>query len=94
MFKLSIPEISKEELRNRYNRIKPVITQNGKLHYLREYSLEELTDISYFWTRYEDIAEEVKADELVPLKGKDFVCLHGYGYPFFQANYSRGSFPN
>jgi len=82
MFKVSIPTISKEELTSRYAQIKPVINVNGKLHYFREYTVKELTDTSYFFARHKDIREVVKADELVPLS-KDFVCLHGYGYPGF-----------
>ena len=80
MFKMSIPEISDEEMKKRYEHIKPVITVNGKLHYLREFTFEELTGISYLWNRDEDVREEVKENELEVLEGRDFVCLHGYGY--------------
>lgn len=83
MFKVSIPKISDEEMMKRYEQIKPVITVNGKLHYLREFSLKEIRGISYLWNAEEDIREEVKEDELYVWEGHDFACLHGYGYPGF-----------
>lgn len=80
MFEVSISKISDEEMMKRYKQIKPVITMNGKLHYFREYSLKELTNMSYLFNRSEDVKEEVEADELEVLEGRDFVCLHEYGY--------------
>ena len=80
MFEVSIPKISDEEMMKRYKQIKPVITVNGKLHYFREYTLEELSNMSYFFNRHEDVREEVGEDELEVLEGRDFVCLHSYGY--------------
>ena len=53
MFKVSIPKISDEEMKKRYEQIKPVITVNGKLHYFREFTFEELSGISYLWNRNE-----------------------------------------
>ncbi|MDE5830843.1 MAG: hypothetical protein K2H53_04175 [Clostridia bacterium] len=83
MFKVSIPKISDEEMMKRYAQIKPVITRNGKLYSLREYTLEEITGTSYTWNLEEDVREEIGKDELEVLEGKEFVCLHGYGYPGF-----------
>lgn len=80
MFEVSIPKISDEEMIKRYKQIKPVITVNGKLHYFREYTLEELSKISYLWDYEEDVREEVGKDELEVLEGRDFVCLHSYSY--------------
>ena len=80
MFEVSIPRISDEEMMKRYEQIKPVIKVNGKLHYFREYTLKELSDTSYFFNRHEDVREEVGADELEVLEGKDFVCLHTWSY--------------
>lgn len=79
MFKVSIPEISDTEMMSRYERIKPVITVNGKLYSFREYTLEEVKGTSYLWNRKEDMREEVNED-LQVLQGKDFICLHHYGY--------------
>lgn len=85
MFEVSIPKISDEEMMKRYKQIKPVITLNGKLHYFREYTLEELSDISYLWDYEEDVREEVGKDELEVLEGRDFVCLHSWNfYGFFK----------
>ena len=85
MFEVSIPKISDEEMMKRYEKIKPVITVNGKLHYFREYTLEELSNISYLWDYEEDVREEVGKDELEVLEGRDFVCLHSWNfYGFFK----------
>lgn len=64
MFKVSIPKISDEEMKKRYEQIKPVITVNGKLHYFREFTFEELSGISYLWNRNEAMREEVCEGEL------------------------------
>lgn len=68
MFKMSIPKISDEEMMKRYEHIKPVITVNGKLHYFREYTLEELSNISYLFNHEKDVREEVGEDELEVLE--------------------------
>ena len=81
MFNVSIPKVSVEEIQKRYEHIKPVITVNGKLHYLREFNLEELSDSSYIWNIDKDVREEVDENELEVLEGRDFVCLHTYGCP-------------
>lgn len=80
MFEVSIPKISDEEMMKRYEQIKPVLTVNGKLHYFREYTLKELSNMSYLFNRNEDVREEVGKDELEVLEGKDFVCLHSWSY--------------
>lgn len=81
MFDVSIPKFPVEEIIRRYKDIKPVITVDGKLHYFREFTPEELSSISYLWNRAEDVREEVGKDELKVWKGHDFACLHSYGYP-------------
>lgn len=83
MFDVSIPPILNEELQKRYSKIKPVVTRNGKLHLLREFTPEELGKQSYLWNIDEDIREEINGDCLEPLVGKDFVCLHKYEYHEF-----------
>lgn len=80
MFKVSIPKISDEELKERYEQIKPVITVNGKLHYFREFTFEELSNRSYLWGCDKNVREEVKENELEVWEGKDFACLHSWGY--------------
>lgn len=60
MFDVSIPTISKEEMEKRYEQIKPVVTVNGELYYFREFTLKELSSISYLWKRNENIGKKVK----------------------------------
>ena len=79
MFNVSIPTISDDELKKRYQHIKPVITVNGKLHYFKEFTDKELRNISYLWDR-EKIGEEVIDGELKVWEGHDFNCIHRYGY--------------
>lgn len=64
----------------RYEQIKSVLTVNGKFHYFREYTLKELSNMSYLFNRNEDVREEVGKDELEVLEGRDFVCLHSWSY--------------
>lgn len=80
MFKLSIPKISDEELRKRYEQIKPVVTVDGKLHYMREFTFKELTGIAYLWDIDKNVREEVGEGELEVLEGRDFICLHTWAY--------------
>lgn len=80
MFEVSIPKISDEEMKKRYAQIKPVITVNGKLHYFREFTFDELSSISYLSNCDKDVREEVGENELEILEGRDFVCLHSYDY--------------
>ena len=40
MYNVSIPEISKEELRARYKRIKPIVEIEGKKYFLRDFTEE------------------------------------------------------
>ena len=79
MFKVAIPEISDEELIRRYQQIKPIISVEGRLHYLREYSFEELTNSCYLWNIDNDIRDKVGKNELEIMRGKDFPCLHPIG---------------
>lgn len=59
MFEVTIPKISDEEMKKRYAHIKPVITIDGKLHYLREFSFKELSTVSYIWNKDTDVRGEV-----------------------------------
>ena len=81
MFRMSIPKISKEEFKKRYDRIKPVVRVNGKLHYLRKFTLEEARRTSFLWNVKDNLGDEVKKRKLHALEGQDFICLHKYGYP-------------
>lgn len=83
MFKMSIPKISEEELLKRYEQVKPVVSKNGQLFALREYPLEELKTCSYTWDLDANVREKIKEGELEPLQGRDFYCIHTYGYHGF-----------
>ncbi len=78
MSDMHISWITREEIIERYSHIKPVVKKNGKLYWLREFSDEELFNISYLW---EDETEEpVKKGEIVPIPEGNFRCLHKYEY--------------
>lgn len=80
MFDVSIPKITKEDLIRRYCKIKPVITIDGKLHSFRDFSLEELSGISYLWDKKNNVGPEIPDGTIQEWKEHDFACLHSYGY--------------
>lgn len=78
MFEIKIPQITDEELLERYNRIKPIVKHRGKKYYLEKLSLEQIKTEYYLWDpKFE---REVEENELVDFCC-DFSCLHRYGYP-------------
>lgn len=80
MYNVSIPKISQEVLLELYSRIKPIVTIDGKKYWLREFTLKELTDISYIFKMHEDKRQLVDLDLIVVRENKDFECIHEYGY--------------
>ena len=80
MYKVSIPKISKEELMARYKRIKPIVEIDGKKHFLRKYTEEEITKTSYLWNADGDKREPVDMNLYCPMTEWDFECIHKYGY--------------
>lgn len=83
MYKVSIPEISKEELMSRYEQIKPIVEVDGKKYFLREFTEKELKGISYIGNISEDKREPVDMELYVLRPEQDFECIHSYGYPGF-----------
>ena len=80
MYNVSIPEISKEEIVERYKKIKPVI-QVGKVKYfLREFAEEELFNKMFICDFEKRKAGKVKAEEFIPCK-EEFECIHKYVSP-------------
>lgn len=73
---ISIPNITDEQLIERYNQIKPIVTIGGIKYYLRDYNLEELNEGSFMWDRHDDKRAAVDMSKFV--EGKDFECLHSY----------------
>ena len=82
MFDIAIPQISPTELAARYEKVKPLVRFEDKLYYLREYTLEELSNQSFFFGRHND-KREAAPDSLIPMPEFDFPCLHTYGAPCF-----------
>ena len=78
MSEMHISWIPKEEIVERYSRIKPVAKKDGKLYWLRPFDEGELFNISYLWN--DETEEQVQDGEIVPIPDKDFRCLHKYGY--------------
>lgn len=83
MYNVSIPEISKEELLARYERIKPIVEIGGVKYFLRDFTEKELTEISYIYDKEKDKREKVDMDLYVAQEDLDFECIHKYGYPGF-----------
>ncbi len=81
MFLMSIPRIGDDELKNRYARVKPVVTVDGKIWGLREYSLTELKNRGFYHSRKEDMRHIIPEEKLEVWENHDFICLHPYGYP-------------
>ena len=80
MYHVSIPKISKEDLMSRYQRIKPIVEINGIKYFMRDFTEQELTGISYIGNVNEDKREAVDMNKYKPLTDLDFECLHKYGY--------------
>lgn len=83
MYNVSIPEITKEELLARYERIKPIVDIEGTKYFLREFTAEELSGQSYIWDKENDKREKVDMDLYIPMMEMDFECIHKYGYYAF-----------
>ena len=75
MFELSIPQVSKEEILKRYKTIKPVINNNGRLKYFREFSDDEVFRMSLFWDIEDNLGESAKD---LANYNRDFYCLHSF----------------
>ena len=76
--KLVIPKIDDKTLAGFYRLLKPIVTIDEVKYLLKEFSLEQLRDISYIWDRNEDKRDVVDSNKLEPVE--DFLCLHTWGY--------------
>ena len=81
MYKVSIPDISKFELLDRYERIKPIVEIGGKKYFLRDFRAKELINHSYLANVDEDKGELVDMSKFVALMDRDFECIHNFSYP-------------
>lgn len=80
MYIVSIPEISNEELLERYKRIKPIVEIEGTKYFLRDFKEDELRNISFIWNAKEEKKEPVDVQKIKPIENRDFKCIHKYGY--------------
>lgn len=80
MFYMTIPEISDEELIERYTRVPPVVDVDGRLTYYKHFSLYEIKQTSYLCAERPK-PTRVGENELTVMEGQDFACLHRYSYP-------------
>ena len=76
--RMHIPWVPREEIIERYSRIKPVVEKDGKLYWVRLFDEADLFILNYLQNGIEE--RQVKDGEIVPIPGKDFRCLHTYGY--------------
>lgn len=76
--KLVIPKIDDKTLAGFYRLLKPIVTIDEVKYLLKEFSLEQLRNISYIWERNEDKRDVVDSNKLEPVE--DFLCLHTWGY--------------
>lgn len=70
--------ITDDKIIERYSHIKPVVEKDSELYWLRKFSDEELFNINYLWN--DETEKPVKEGEIISIPGKDFRCLHKYGY--------------
>jgi len=82
MKQLSIPQISDEELMRRYLKIKPIAEVGNGKYWLKNYSIDEMRNTSYFWNLFAD-RRELVGEALSCHDHHDFQCLHTFGYHGF-----------
>ena len=80
MIKVSIPEITDEELLKRYENIKPVKTVDRKLYYFPKFSLEELKVCPYL---SQNVFTPVPENTLKPWYKHNFTCFHKWDHGLF-----------
>ena len=84
MKELSIPQISDEELMRRYLKIKPIAEVGDAKYWLRNYSIDEMRNTSYFWNLFPDKRKPIGKD-LYTHDYHEFECLHSFGsFGFFK----------
>ena len=71
MFLVSIPRIGDDELKSRYARIKPVVTVDGRIWGLREYSLKELKNNGFYNSRGVDKCHLIPEEKFDLEEGKN-----------------------
>ena len=82
MKQLSIPQITDEELMRRYLKIKPIAEVGDGKYWLKDYSIDEMRNTSYFWSLFPDKREPV-GEKLYYHDYHEFECLHSFGFHGF-----------
>ena len=72
-----LPEISREELIERYKKIRPLVKRNSFWYNLRDFSLEELLSLSFIDDIEKNRRSAVAPRELITLG--EFPCYHKIG---------------
>ena len=75
---LTIHYLEDDELKKRYEKIKPIIMIEGITYDMKEFSFTALSGQSYIWNRDEDKRNIIHKEDLEAIE--DFVCFHEYGY--------------
>ena len=78
MKQLSIPQITDEELMRRYLKIKPIAEVGNGKYWLKDYSVDEMRNTSYYWNLFSDRREPV-GDKLYFHDYHEFECIHSFG---------------
>ena len=76
--KIILPQISDEELWDRYKRIKPIVEYQDKYYNLKPYTMEMLRHHSFIHNSKNDLREQVDLTKAEVLT--EFSCYHTYGY--------------
>ena len=75
---LIIPKISTEELLRRYQILKPIVTVERMKYFIRDFSEEELRNLSYLLNCDDNKVRRIDLKSLEPVD--DFLCLHTIGH--------------
>ena len=76
--KIILPQLSDEELWERYKHIKPVAKKDNLFYHLKVYNIEMLRHQSFIWNGKDELREQINPKDIEELD--DFSCYHTYGY--------------
>lgn len=78
MFYVSIPELTDDQLLERYKKIKPVITFDGELYYFKkDFTITELRSRNYLSNiKSSELKKVNKKENLKEMEDFEFDCLH------------------
>ena len=76
--KIILPQLSDEELWERYKRIKPIVEYQDNYYQLKPYTMEMLRHQSFIHNSKKDIRDQVDLTNAKVIT--EFSCYHTYGY--------------